>query len=243
MVMCRFDRSALIAKGAAALMLAICAAVPVVSVAQDSAGASRKADRAGAQAAPGRTPSPVSPPSTPGPGKVPAPSSAQSPAAQPPASPSTAGPGKALGELFGRAGAVSCAPRIEQVGDFLLQGGEAGVFLFLPESAPDQRQIGLSLEIASPVGGPGSNSASGSPSAYASADFSPSVDGTCGASYQAIAYWPGSCAEVAKTRFPTNKSLGVVKRSILMLELSKLGRIFLMPAGAGCVSIKRELLP
>ena len=117
------------------------------------------------------------------------------------------------------------------------------MFLFLPESALDQRQIGLALEIASPVGGLGSNSVSGSPSAYASADFSPSFDGACGASYQAIAYWPGNCAEVAKTRFSANKLLGVVKRNIMMLELSKLGRIFLMPAGPGCVSIKRELLP
>jgi hypothetical protein len=116
------------------------------------------------------------------------------------------------------------------------------VFLFLPESALDQRQIGLMLEIVSPVGGLGSNSDSGGSSAYASADFSPSFDGACGASYQAIAYWPGNCAEVAKTRFSANKSLGVVKRNIMMLELSKLGRIFLMPAGAGCVSIKRELL-
>jgi hypothetical protein len=188
--------------------------LPVDVMAQDSAAGSK---REVAQAAPIKTSAPV-------------------------AAPSTAGPGKALGELFARAGAVTCAPRVEQVGDFLLQGGEAGVFLFLPESAVDQRQIGLALEIVSPVG-PGSNSVSGSPSAYASADFSPSVDGTCGASYQAIAYWPGNCAEVAKTRFSANKSLGVVKRNILMLELSKLGRIFLMPAGSGCVSIKRELLP
>ena len=182
-------------------------------MAQDSAAANK---RAVAQAAPVKTASPAAGP---------------------------AGPGKALGELFFRAGAVTCAPRVEQVGDFLLQGGEAGVFLFLPESALDQRQIGLMLEIVSPVGGLGSNSDSGGSSAYASADFSPTVDGTCGASYQAIAYWPGNCAEVAKTRFSANKLLGVVKRSILMLELSKLGRIFLMPAGPGCVSIKRELLP
>ena len=204
--------------------------LPMDSMAQDSAAANK---RAASQAAPVKTPAPVAAPSTSGPGKMPLPVAASS----------AAGLGKALGELFVRAGAVTCAPRVEQVGDLLLQGGEAGVFLFLPESAVDQRQIGLALEIASPVGGPGSNSGSGSPSAYASADFSPSVDGTCGASYQAIAYWPGSCAEVAKTRFSANKSLGVVKRSIMMLELSKFGRIFLMPAGAGCVSIKRELLP
>jgi len=196
-------------------VLWLCANLPVDVMAQDSAAGSK---REVAQAAPIKTPAPV-------------------------AVPSTAGPGKALGELFARAGAVTCAPRVEQVGDFLLQGGEAGVFLFLPESALDQRQIGLMLEIVSPVGGLGSNSDSGGSSAYASADFSPSFDGACGASYQAIAYWPGSCVEVAKTSFSANKLLGVVKRSILMLELGKLGRIFLMPAGPGCVSIKRELLP
>ena len=232
----RFDHRMFSAQSALAMVLVVCAVLPVDAMAQDSAATNKKA---GGQAAPVKTPAPANAPSTAVPGKTSAPAAAQPPSALP----STAGPGKALGELFGRAGAVTCAPRIEQVGDFLLQGGEAGVFLFLPETAIDQRQIGLSLEIASPVGGPVGNGGSVSPSAYASADFSPSADGTCGASYQAIAYWPGSCAEVAKTRFSANKSLGVVKRSILMLELSKLGRIFLMPAGAGCVSIKRELLP
>lgn len=163
----------------------------------------------------------------------PAPATAAKPAAPPPAQPA-AGQGRALSEVFGRAGVVSCGPRVEQIGDFLLQQGEAGAFLFLPESAPDQRQAGVALEIATPGAGP---------SAYASADFSPEAGGGCGASYQAVSYWPVACAELARTTFAASKSLGMLKRNIQMLELTALGRVFLMPAGtAGCVVIKRELL-
>ena len=143
------------------------------------------------------------------------------------------GQGKALSDAFARAGVVTCGPRVEQIGDYLLRQAEAGAFLFLPVSAQDQRQVGVALELTAPGGGPG---------AYASAEFSPEPAGGCGASYQSISYWPVGCAELARTTFAANKVLGVLKRNIQTLELSELGRVFLMPAGAGCVSIKRELL-
>ena len=146
----------------------------------------------------------------------------------------TSGSGKALRDAFMVAGNFSCAPRIKQVGDYLLRGGESGAFLFFNEAAPDQRQVGVALEIASPASGT---------SSYASAEFSPEASGDCGASYQAIAYWPTNCAELARTKFADNPPLGLLKRNITVLKLNKLGRVFLMPAGPGCVSIKRELLP
>jgi hypothetical protein len=143
------------------------------------------------------------------------------------------GQGKALSQAFARAGVVTCGPRVEQIGDFLLKQAEVGAFLFLPLSAQDQRQVGVALEVAAPGGGP---------SVFASAEFSPEPGGGCGASYESISYWPVACAELARTTFAANKPLGVLKRNIQTLELSELGRVFLMPAGAGCVLIKRELL-
>jgi len=143
------------------------------------------------------------------------------------------GQGKALRDVFARAGVVNCGPRVEQIGDFLLKQTEAGVFLFLPFSAPDQHQVGVALELAAPGGGP---------SAFASAEFSPEPVGGCGGSYESISYLPVTCTELARTTLAANKSLGVLKRNIQTLELSELGRVFLMPAGAGCVLIKRELL-
>ena len=147
---------------------------------------------------------------------------------------SSGGAGKALMDAFMVAGNFSCAPRIKQVGEYLLRGAESGAFLFFNEAAPDQRQVGVALEIASPASGT---------SSYASAEFSSEASGDCGASYQAITYWPTNCAELARTKFADNPPLGLLKRNIAVLELSKLGRVFLMPAGSGCVSIKRELLP
>ena len=40
-----------------------------------------------------------------------------------------------------------------------------------------------------------------------------------------------ACAELARTTFAASKSLGMLKRNIQMLELTALGRVFLMPAG------------
>jgi hypothetical protein len=143
----------------------------------------------------------------------------------------TYGPGRALRDTLQRAGVVACGARSEQVGDFLLGEGVAGAFLFLPDTWPDRRMTGVALEIASPAG-----------VAFASLDLAPEPDG-CGASYEAIRYWPQPCAAVARSDFEQIKPVGLLKQHIMALELSKLGRVFLMPAGTGCVSIKRELLP
>jgi len=164
---------------------------------------------------------------------LPAPSAAK-PTSVDGATASSGGAGKALMDAFMVAGNFSCAPRIKQVGEYLLRGAESGAFLFFNEAAPDQRQVGVALEIASPASGT---------SSYASAEFSSEASGGCGASYQAISYWPTNCAELARTKFADNPPLGMLKRNIAVLELSKLGRVFLMAAGSGCVSIKRELLP
>jgi hypothetical protein len=104
----------------------------------------------------------------------------------------TSGSGKALRDAFMVAGNFSCAPRIKQVGDYLLRGAESGAFLFFNEASPDQRQVGVALEIASPASGT---------SSYASAEFSPEASGDCGASYQAIAYWPA--LSLPGRNFPT----------------------------------------
>ena len=196
-------------------------ACSVSAVAQTEPGNARK------RAAPA---APVAAPAAPAPA---APAAAPAVASDRTGTAASIGPGKALSEAFARAGVVTCGPRVEQIGDFLLKQVEAGAFLFLPVSAQDQRQVGVALELATPGGGP---------SAFASAEFSPESPGGCGASYESISYWPVACAELARTTLAANRSLGMLKRNIQTLELSELGRVFLMPAGAGCVLIKRELL-
>lgn len=130
------------------------------------------------------------------------------------------------------AGAVSCAPRVNQITNFLIAGGEHGAFLFVPPKDVDQSLVSVSLEIQ----------AANTPLAYASASFSPGTKIGCGGMYETVVYWNGACSAVASQIFKDAKVAGPLMRSITILEVSPAARIFLMPAGAGCVSIKKEVM-
>jgi hypothetical protein len=78
-------------------------------------------------------------------------------------------------------------------------------------------------------------------SAYASASFAPNQANGCGAVYEAVIYWPQSCDAVAARQFPQAKKLKALQKSIQSLE-SGPAKVFLMPAGSGCVSIKKEIV-
>ena len=129
-------------------------------------------------------------------------------------------------------GAVTCAPQINRISNFLTEGGQVGAFLFVPPKEVDRSLVSVSMEIQS----------TGTPLAYASASFSPGTVIGCGGLYEAITYWNGSCPNVAAQIFKDAKPAGALKQAITILEGSPSARIFLMPAGAGCVSIKKEVL-
>ena len=129
-----------------------------------------------------------------------------------------------------KAGVQACAGRINQVSQFIIGDNPAGAFLFGAPAQPDQRLVAFSFEI---------NPAKG-PLAYASASFAPNQANGCGAEYEAIVYWPQSCDVVAAKQFAGAKKGQVLQKSIQVLEPQSAARIFLMPAGNGCVSIKKE---
>jgi len=80
-------------------------------------------------------------------------------------------------------------------------------------------------------------------SAYISATFAPNQANGCGASVDAVVYWPQSCEDVTKQSYVGLKLLGRLKKDIAVLEGGANIKIFLMPAGvAGCISIRREVL-
>lgn len=129
-------------------------------------------------------------------------------------------------------GVLACAGRVNQVTDFLTGGKPAGVFLFLPPAQPDQRLLSVSVEAGAI-----------DPPAYVSASFAPNQANGCGAVYEAVAYWPQACDKVAAGQFAELKRGPVLRKSIQVLEGAGPGsRVFLMPAGAGCVSIKKEVV-
>ena len=131
-------------------------------------------------------------------------------------------------------GVLTCAGTIDKVVSYLTQQGQSGAFLFTSPDQPDRRVFSASLEITTP----------NVPLAYASASFAPNQVNGCGGLYETVVYWPNSCDEVATKQFSGLKSIGKLGQKTNVLAISKVGRVFLMPAGEkGCVAIKKELLP
>ncbi|WP_231379742.1 hypothetical protein [Polaromonas sp. CG_9.11] len=128
-------------------------------------------------------------------------------------------------------GVLNCAARINQVSSFVGYTAQAGALLMIPPAQPDQRLIPLALEVPSENG-----------SAYVSAAFAPNQANGCGAAYDAVVYWPQRCEAVANRQFAGLKRVGLLKTSITVLDGGESTKVFLMPAGSGCVSIKKEVV-
>ena len=57
-----------------------------------------------------------------------------------------------------------------------------------------------------------------------------------------MVYWESSCNRVAETQFTGMKSVGLLKSAITVLDGGIATKVLLMPAGSGCVSIKKEVV-
>ena len=125
-------------------------------------------------------------------------------------------------------GILSCVSRINQVASFLTANNTSGVFIFTPSKPPDQHIFSTSFELIRQ-----DNS-----TLYASASFFPNQD----AVYDTVEYVNVGCEELEKTVFKNLKRVSVLKKNIVLLDGGKV-KVFLMPAGSGCVVIKKEVIP
>lgn len=140
-------------------------------------------------------------------------------------------PANAITQTAVQQGVLNCAARINQVTTYLGYTAQAGALLMTPPAQPDQRLVPLAMELPTDAG-----------AAYASASFAPNQANGCGATYDAVSYWPQKCDAVAARQFAGLKNLGQLKKSITVLDGGMATKVFLMPAGAGCVSIKKEVV-
>ncbi len=132
-----------------------------------------------------------------------------------------------------KGGVLACAGRINQVANFLTGGNQGvGAFIFLPPTDQDQRLTSFSIEVPSTTGA----------SSYASAGFAPNQANGCGGMYESLTYWPQGCAAVAAGAYGALKRGGILAKEIMVLDGGPMTRIFLMPAGTGCLSIKKEIV-
>jgi hypothetical protein len=153
-----------------------------------------------------------------------------------PAAPVKVEPSPVPGNLNGmaiaaaQAGVRKCLPRIDQVTTFLATGAQSGAMLFAPPQDPDRGLSSFSLEVLAP------NALS-----YATANFTPTPQG-CTASYESVTYWESTCAQVARAIFANFRPGGALRQFISVLDGGPQTKVFLMPAGNNCVSIKKEIL-
>jgi hypothetical protein len=132
-----------------------------------------------------------------------------------------------------KAGVKTCAPRVDQVTNFIAAGVQnAGAIMFLPSKNVDKQMVSLSLEI------PLKNN----PAAYASTSFAPDQANGCAGMYETVVYWPQKCSEVAEKQFGSFRKAGSLAKDILVREGAGQARVFLMPAGSGCVAIKKQIV-
>jgi hypothetical protein len=136
-------------------------------------------------------------------------------------------------------GYAACGPRVEQVTNFLGFGPAAGAYLMAPAvptgagaSVGNQRLLPLVMEI--PLG---------PTSAIVTSSFAAvTTSGNCSATYDAVVYWPQTCEVVAASEFSSLSRVGLLKRDVLVLDGGPTIKVFLMVAGAGCISVKKELV-
>ncbi len=154
---------------------------------------------------------------------TPAPAAQPAPAATPGVNPIT--------QAAVKAGIFACTSRINEVMSYITANSTSGAYLFLPKKLPDQSIFSVSVEVQVKDVQP----------LYASATFAPLTSGQAGAVYDVVEYVPQSCDYMEKNIFKNLKRIGILKKDIRILDGGSV-KIFLMPAGTGCVVIKKEVV-
>lgn len=148
--------------------------------------------------------------------------------AQSPGAPAVAQP-NAVQRAAEKSGITNCAGRMGQVSNFIGFGPQAGALLMLAPKQPDQNLAPLLMEVPTEGG-----------AAYVSASFAPNQANACVATYDAVMFWHQPCDTVVVKQFSQLKKVGVLKKDITVLDGGAALKVFLMTAGQGCVSIKKE---
>lgn len=140
------------------------------------------------------------------------------------------GADRVLSRAAQNAGVRACQPLVDRATRYLISDSPSwGLLLAAPDNA-NSRIFSTVIEIEPEKG----------PTTIASATFAPYGDSACGVSYDAVTYWKESCLEVYSKQLKELRLIGNLGNKVVMLDGGPSMRIFLMPAGTGCVQIKKE---
>ncbi len=149
-----------------------------------------------------------------------------------PAKPTWKNGEQVLSQVAINAGVRTCKPLADKVNRYLIADNQSSGVLYLAPENANGRIFSGTLEIES---GQGSTT-------YVSASYAPYGEVGCGVAYDAVTYWKESCAEVSTKILKELRPIGVLGNKITMLDGGPAMRMFLMPAGSGCVQIKKEVM-
>lgn len=105
-----------------------------------------------------------------------------------------------------------------------------GSMIFPLATKPDDSLISISSEITT-----------GNVLTYAGASFAPRADG-CSAVYEQVSHWQNTCDEVLAAQYGNFKPLGLLQQQIKVYSNNPGSRVMMVPAGTGCVVIKKEIV-
>ena len=139
-------------------------------------------------------------------------------------------PTQKLATALSQIGLTSCSAAVMQAGAFLFEDGQAN-FIVQP-LGPDANRWPTVIVIE------GAHAALGT-TRLTTLTIAPGP--ACSGFYQQTIYWPQPCAELKKTVFSGFKTTGLLLKHVEVSELSPAVQLYLTPAGAGCLSEKKEL--
>lgn len=140
-------------------------------------------------------------------------------------------PSVQLAQAMAQIGLRACAPRMQEAADFLFEGRSAAIRV--QPLGPDANRWPTLVTIES------SHPANGT-TRFSTLMIAPA--GSCSGFYQQVIVWPQPCAAVKKEIFGSYTGDRALLRNVRISELNAGLQVALMPAGTGCVSIKKELL-
>lgn len=131
---------------------------------------------------------------------------------------------------------TSCAPVFQQAGNFLFENGQAK-FVVQPLGADANRwPTVVTMETRHAQQGPKADGQT----RFTTLIVAPA--GTCSGMYQQVIYWPEPCARVKARVFAAFRNERPVLARVQQSEVNPGLQLYLMPAGPGCVSVKKELI-
>lgn len=123
---------------------------------------------------------------------------------------------------------TACAGAVQQVTDFLFEGQDANFIAQPLGPDADRWPTVFVIESADPAGGH---------NRFATLMISPN----CSGMYEQTLYWPQPCPVVKATVFAKFTGEHPLLSEVKVSDSGPALQVYLTPAGAGCVSVKKEL--